>query len=302
VRRPYAGTYRVRVACVLALVLSGCAGVSGNDDPSDPTRLPSIVVSISADSIHVVDAETGARKTLIRDMSDFRSGYAAWSPDHLQVAFADRGIAVVDPETGREVTFVRGQGLSMPTWNPAGTHLAYSDGLTLWITSLGRVEPRRIHVPAVLAPLQVAWGPGNLLAFQGVNLDCSEVVRCVSTGSSEIWTVRADGTGLKRLTRVTHAESPKWSADGSQLLFIRRYPGADRSELWTVDATGRHLRRLAAIAGIVAADWSPDGSHLAVLAAEGEGDSLQLHVGRSNGKGLRPVGEPFSGRHATVDW
>ena len=79
---------------------------------------------------------------------------------------------------------------------PAGTHLAYSDGLTLWITSLGRVDPRRIHVPAVLAPLQVAWGPGNLLAFQGVNLDCSEVVRCVSTGSSEIWTIAPDGTAL----------------------------------------------------------------------------------------------------------
>ncbi|MDQ4005221.1 MAG: hypothetical protein M3135_02835, partial [Actinomycetota bacterium] len=279
-RRPYEGAIRLTVACVLSLVLTGCGGLNGNHDPATPTRPPSIVVSISADSIHVVDVENGRRRKLVEDLADFRSGFANWSPDHLQVAFADEGIAVVDPETGREVTFVKGEGLSMPTWNPSGTHLAYSDGLTLWITSLGRVEPRRIHVPAVLAPLNVAWGPSNLLAFQGVNLDCSEAVRCVSTGSSEIWTIRPDGTGLEQLTRVGRAESPKWSADGRELLFIRRYPGAGkRSELWTVDATGRHLRRLAAIPGIVAADWSPDGSHLAVLAAADEEGSLQLRVG-----------------------
>jgi Tol biopolymer transport system component len=248
-----------------------------------------------------VDAQTGQRETLVEGLPDFRSGYATWSPDHLQVAFADRGIAVLDPETGGEVTFVEGQGLSMPTWNPSGTHLAYSDGLSLWVTSLGRVAPRRIHVPAILAPLQVAWGPSNLLAFQGVNLDCSQAVRCVSTGSSEIWTIGPGGTGLTKLTRVGRAESPKWSADGSQVLFIRSYPSPDqRSEVWTVDSTGSHLRRLAILSSAVAADWSPDGSHLAILAEEG--DELQLWVGRADGTRLERVGEPFSGSHATVDW
>jgi hypothetical protein len=52
----------------------------------------------------------------------------------------------------------------------------------------------------------------------------------------------------------------------------------------------------------VAADWSPDGSHLAILSSRGGHSSLTLEVGRADGTGLRPVGQPFSGTHATLDW
>jgi Tol biopolymer transport system component len=125
----------------------------------------------------------------------------------------------------------------------------------------------------------------------------------VSTGASEIWTIHADGTSLRRVTDVGHAENPKWSPDGTRLLFVRRFASTKpEAELWTSDATGRGARRLLAVGGVVAADWSPDGSRLAVLAEGTEPGSLQLWTGSADGSGLRTLGKPFSGTHAVIDW
>jgi Tol biopolymer transport system component len=210
---------------------------------------------------------------------------------------------VMDPSTGRSQTYVRAAGLTTPTWDPDSTHIAYSDGISLWVTSLGRVSPHRIHIPAILGPLDLAWGPDGFIAFEGVNLDCSQAVRCVSTGSSEVWTIRSDGTALVRVTDVGHAESPRWSPDGSHLLFVRRSPStADGGELWTVDATGHTSRRLLDRGDVVAGDWSPDGSKLAVLTTGSKPNTLQLWIGAANGTGLRAVGGPFAGSQASIDW
>jgi Tol biopolymer transport system component len=283
-------------------LLTACAGSDDQQRPPGSTPSP-IAVSISAKAIYLVDATTGSRREIVGDLPDFRSGYAVWSPDRQAIAYARDGIEVLDPTANRSTTFVRGDELSMPTWDPDGTHLAYSDGLTIWLTSLGKVSPTRIHVPAILGPVDLAWSPSGVIAFEGVNLDCSLAVRCVSTGSSEIWTIHPDGTSLVRVTNVGHAETPKWSPDGSRLLFVRRYPSTSgKTEVWTADASGADARRLLAVPGVVAADWSPDESKLAMIAEGTSPGTLQLWVGRSDGTGLERVGTPFQGTHASIDW
>jgi Tol biopolymer transport system component len=72
-----------------------------------------------------------------------------------------------------------------------------------------------------------------------------------TTGTSVLWTIRADGTGARR---VTHSHSvdevePEWSPDGRKIAYSR----GDRchtapidlcNRIWTVNADGSQARRL----------------------------------------------------------
>ena len=191
----------------------------------------------------------------------------------------------------------------MPSWSPDGKSMAYGDGISLWMTAVDHPDPYRVAVPAILAPLEMAWSSTGVIAFEGLELDCRMVTRCVSTGSSEIWTILPDGTGLTRLTHVGHAEKPKWSPDGHRLVFVRTYPGTPgRSEAWTMAADGSNPRRMLPDEDVVAVDWSPDASSLAVVRHGSEPNTLQLWAGRGDGSDLKRVGRPVPGSDATIDW
>ena len=148
------------------------------------------------------------------------------------------------------------------------------------------------------------WAPGSIIAFEGLQLDCEHGAGCASTDRSDIWTIRPDGTGLHRLTRIGGARSPKWSPDHSSLLFIRRYPGSKvaRSELWVVRADGTGMRLLTSATDALAADWSPDGTQIALVREGSEPNTLQLWIVSADGIAARPVGDAITGSAATVSW
>ena len=153
-----------------------------------------------------------------------------------------------------------------------------------------------------MAPLEMAWGSTGVIAFEGLRLDCSKLVRCTSTGFSEIWTILPDGTGLTQITEMGHAEKPKWSPDGLRMLFVRRYPGTHKpSELWVTGADGSGSRRVMG-GGVVGGDWSPDGSQVAVVSAGSAKKTLQVWVGRPDGSHMDELGKPVKGSDAVVDW
>ena len=72
-----------------------------------------------------------------------------------------------------------------------------------------------------------------------------------TTGGSVLWTMRADGTGARRVTRsqfVTEVE-PEWSPDGRKIAYSRGErcltdPYEVCMRIWTVDADGSNQRRL----------------------------------------------------------
>jgi Tol biopolymer transport system component len=243
-------------------------------------------------------------RTVARGLTDFQSGYATWSPDHRYLAWGDGGITIRDVAKGTERQLNRGQSLSMPAWSTDGTRIAFGDSTQLWIARTDGSHRVGLAAPPALAPLAVTWAPGRLLAFEGLQLDCVDAPSCVSTDRSEIWTIRPDGTGLRRLTHVGHAENPKWSPSGTDILFIRRFPlsKTPRSELWAIAANGTGARRLVAVTNVLAAAWSPSAQQIAMVRAGTIPNTLQVWIAAADGTNAHPVGQIVRGTDATIDW
>jgi Tol biopolymer transport system component len=294
-----------RAALPLALVclLVSCTRAASQQSAAvGPDPKTAIALSIPADGVYLVDPDSGEIAKVVDDLADYQAGFAAWAPDHRRLAFGNNGIFVLDTVTGSQKTLIRGRGLSMPTWSPDGGHLAYGDGLNLWVSPAEYLQAIYLHIPLELAPLVPAWQPGGDIAFQGLRMKCHLPNGCTSTDRSDIWTVKPDGEALNRVTVFDRAANPKWSPDGSRVLFIRRYPGlGSGGELWSARPDGSRMESLAEDADVIAADWSPDGRRLALVRPAGKG-FVQVWVADSHGANPRPVGKPVGGNAATLDW
>ena len=82
-------------------------------------------------------------------------------------------------------------------------------------------------------------------------------------GRSDLWLVRADGTGLRRLTSHPEADSdPRWAPDGELVWFISGRSGS--SQVWSIRIDGGEARQITNepldVGNLVV---SPDGKHIA---------------------------------------
>lgn len=298
----------IRPALLLAIIsvlAGGCARIQSpapSATSESPNPATAIVLSVLADSIYLVDPESGQRLAVKTDLAHYQAGWAVWSPDRWRLAYGNDGIFLLDPRTGREWTLIEGPNLSMPAWSPDGGSIVYGDGTSLWVSEVERFDPTPVHVRATLAPLGMSWHPGGAIAFEGLRRDCTRSFRCTSTDESEVWTIQPDGTALTMLTEFGRVQGPKWSPDGSRLLVIRRPDGGETRELWVVEANGSGAQRLLDAGDVIAADWSPDGGRLAIVRTMGSSGTLQVWTASADGSEARPIGSPVRGDEATIDW
>ena len=77
----------------------------------------------------------------------------------------------------------------------------------------------------------------------------------------ELWRSRADGTEALQLTfRPLMVNAPRWSPDGTQIVFTGQKPGA-KLQIYSVRPDGSSMHPLSITTGLEGgADWSPDGS------------------------------------------
>ncbi len=189
-----------------------------------------------------------------------------WSPDGSQIAFAvDVGerkteLFVVRPDGsgGRRLTDADSIDTN-PSWSPDGRMLAYEhvedDSASVWVTSLDGAVNRHLPIPTVdpgsfRGP---EWSPTkDLIAFCAL----------VPGRGFGVWTVRSDGSNLRKLADGLWADRPAWSPDGKLLAVPIQVQRLWQLIVMNFDGTGQ--RALASSEqGSMGPAWSPDQKLLA---------------------------------------
>jgi TolB protein len=119
-----------------------------------------------------------------------------------------------------------------------------------------------------------AWSPdGSRIAFHKAFLEAGD--REDALKGIDVWTVRADGRGRRKVTHDGSSSSPAWSPGGNALAVAR----GDGVVVLRADGTRR--RQIARRTDPTAPAWEPDGRRIA-FAVPGE-----LWVVEANGTGAR---------------
>ena len=110
-------------------------------------------------------------------------------------------------------------------------------------------------------------------------------------GSYDIWTMRADGSHLRRLTKDRQEDHcPSWSPDGRLIAFTRRY--VHPADLFVMRADGSGVRRVLKLRGEeICPRWSPDGKRLVFVRMDNTLPSPvhAVYTVRVDGRGLRKL-------------
>ena len=127
---------------------------------------------------------------------------------------------------------------------------------------------------------RLVWAPGGRLYYEWA-------VR----SHHDLWSVRADGSGLRRLTATgNEITGPAWSRDGWRLAYASAefsggLAGYSLPKVVVANAAGRAQSTIQTGNEGFAPSWSPDGAHLVV--ANGFGG--ELDVVRTDGLGRRRI-------------
>jgi Tol biopolymer transport system component len=105
--------------------------------------------------------------------------------------------------------------------------------------------------------------------------------------AAEIYVIRSDGKGLRRLTRNRVSDfSPAWSRDGQRILFASNRDGDD--ELYTMDANGKDVRQLTRNrSSDLTPRWSPDGRWIAFASDRARRGEPEIWLMRADGSSAR---------------
>src|SRR5215203_1268941 len=108
-------------------------------------------------------------------------------------------------------------------------------------------------------------------------------------GDSEIYTMKPDGTGVKRLTSNAAEDSdPEYSASGKKIAFTR---GQDnRAEIYTMNDDGSEVKRLTNNETYDAQPaWSPDGKKIAFTRSNRDREVTEIYKMNADGSGATRI-------------
>jgi serine/threonine protein kinase len=234
--------------------------------------------------------ETGGQRdiwTIRSDGTDARSVTSdppldwcpVWSHDGRHLYFAsERGGPMnlwrvpIDEETGRtlgepEPVTVPAHAVQTFAFSGDGRRIAYTSvTLTTHLYSMD-FDPRARK--AIGVPRQVTRGSLRVRRTD-VSPDGQSIVFWGQSQQEDLYLVRADGSGLRKLTDDVHRDrGPIWTPDGERIVFYSNRGG--RYEIWSIRPDGSELRQLSRTTGLPVyfPKLSPHGNLLAAINQEG---------------------------------
>lgn len=196
----------------------------GRIETIDPKGNPQI-----CDSVYVINRD-GTGNTRLTDCANF-AGFS-WSPDGTRIVYATADGQIwlmnADGSSNRQLTndvILVSKG--SPSWSPDGTKIAFhafSQVDFAWNIFVMNVDGTGIT--------QITHNTRDQFQFPNWSPDGTKVV---FDGSSGIWTVNSDGTGLTSLS-TQGGRFPTWSPDGTKVVFTMFSDG-----LATVNSDGTGL-------------------------------------------------------------
>jgi Tol biopolymer transport system component len=216
------------------VVLTSCGGRS--QETKNPANSTPSIAFMKQDSdgfwqTWVANKDLSDQVKLTSESAD--SGWAVWKPGGAKLAF-DSNRADPDPDDPNVINDI----FTMNLDGSGIVKLTHSESL----------DP------------DAGWSPdGSQIAFASD--------RARSSGRTEIYVMDADGTNVRRVTTLPRKAkfdfAPRFSPDGTKLVFTRYITDTGRSALFTVRVDGGGLKQLTPWGnGAEDADWSPDGKKL----------------------------------------
>jgi Tol biopolymer transport system component len=200
-----------------------------------------------------------------------------WAPDGSRLAFrSDRDgndeVYVMDADGRRQRNLTRNPASDYsPAWSPDGRRIAFASaradptGNDIWLMDADGAHPRLLVQQRGIDEYPV-WSPdGSRLAF---NCSLGRVLPS-QVGDFEVCVVKADGSGLRRITDAAGISAAGgWSPDGRRILFAssrNQDPDGVSScgDLYLMDADGSQVTRLThGPARDCRPSFTPDGRHI----------------------------------------
>jgi len=138
-----------------------------------------------------------------------------------------------------------------PSWSPDGTSIVFLRMIADSASGIAVINADGSGLRWVtMAATQPSWSSTNRIAYG-------------SAGS--IWTINPDGSGVLKVTTGGNDETPKWSRDGSKLVFEHVIPSVGTNhdndfDIVTVNADGTGRKTLVTGGIYRNPSWSPDGA------------------------------------------
>ena len=237
------------------------AGAEDFDPAWSPSGQLAFVRSTPAKTgfVHTIVVANPAATSARVVVEKSRLGYSepTWAPDGGTLAYLGGmtrsdigggvGLFMVPAEGGQPELLFSAASIASPRWSPDGAAIAFvaqRDRLepsNLVVVNLRTREVRSLsaNIDFGTADVAPAWSP------DGVRILFTRIVRgaIFAEHGPEVFTVRADGSAMRRLATNTFALA--WSPDGRRVLALTHYlEGSGRETLSVLDADGSRRRVL----------------------------------------------------------
>jgi Tol biopolymer transport system component len=241
-----------------ALTTGGC-GASHHAERSAAGHILFATNRNGAWALYSMNPDGGAEKPVVNDVGRIEPGEGGYgtavpklSPDGRKVLLPRDGIAMLTLATGktRQIVAAKASDEGSAVWSPDSRAIAYTDsnGRGIFVTDL---RTGATHTVTKKANQPLSWSPdGKQILVLGV----------VSDAKTDLWVVRANGSGLRLLSDYVPVGDVSWQSD-TQVEFggIRNLDENRPARLVRVNLRTGTAAEVANLGYLDASAWSSDG-------------------------------------------